>query len=293
VYETGPAVAEPAEQEKTMPYPVEPTVDATYACGDLRFRAVRYPDGYFMPRHDHGTGCLVFVLKGTIRGDWRRQSILTTPSTLFFLPAGEPHANRFHDAVETFDVVLSSAWIERIRQHAPVVDAPVIHTNGPSAWLARRLYREFQRRDDLTPLMLEGLTLELLAQMSRCDTTEAVEREAPRWLKQARDFLHAHVNENLSLEVIAAAVGVHPSHLTRAFQQHYHCTVGDHVRRLRVEYACRRLSTSDIPLAQVAREAGFSDQAHMSRTFKNLTGMTPSQFQKAAGRAERKQNVLI
>jgi AraC family transcriptional regulator len=276
-----------------MPYFLKPTVDAWFASDGLQFRTVRYPDGYFMPRHDHDTGCLVFILKGAIQGDWRRQSVLTTPSTLTFLPAGELHANRFHDIVETFDVVLSSAWIERIRQYSPVIDAPATYPNGPLAWVAMRLYREFLRRDDLTPLMLEGLTLELITLMGRCDATEAVEREAPRWLKQARDFLHAHVNEGLSLGVIAAAVGTHPSHLTRAFKQHYHCTVGDYVRRQRVEYARHRLSTSDIPLAQIAREAGFSDQAHFSRIFKNLTGMTPSQFQKAAGCAERKQNLLI
>jgi AraC family transcriptional regulator len=210
---------------------------------------------------------------------------------LTFLPAEEPHTNQFHEGVKTFEVALPAQWLERMRQASSLIERPIVSHTVVSAGLAVRLYREFQSRDSLTPLMLEGLTLELLVQIAR-DAADATQWRLPRWLWHARDFLHAHFAESLPLGTVAAAVGVHPSHLTRAFRQHFHCTLGDYVRRLRIEYACQLLSHSDKPLLQIALDAGFADQSHFSRTFKRLVGMPPAQFQKLSGDADSRQEML-
>lgn len=258
---------------------------------DINFYEIGYAANCAMPYHTHAEAHLAFSVEGTITSAWRKLTILTQSSTLTYLPPEEPHATRFNDGARVFLITLSSSWLARLQQYAPLVDRPVIFQNDLPVWLAIRLYREFQRRDSLTPLMMEGLLLELLAQMAR-ETACKPERDHPRWLGQARDFLHAHFRENLSLDTVAAAVGVHPAHLTRAFRQHYHCTLGDYVRRLRVEYASHLLTTSEMLLACIAFEAGFADQSHFSRTFKSLTGMTPAVFQKASGRAGLKQEML-
>jgi len=76
---------------------------------------------------------------------------------------------------------------------------------------------------------------------------------------------------------VAAAVGVHPAHLMRSFRQHYRATIGGYVRKLRVDYACHLLSTSNASPAQVAYAVGFADQSHLHRTFKDFMGMTPTE----------------
>src|SRR5262249_21772677 len=81
--------------------------------------------------------------------------------------------------------------------------------------------------------------------------------------------------ENLTHEAVAAAVGIHPVHLARVFRYHFGATLGDYVRRLRVEFAARQLITTEETLAGIALAAGFSDQSHFTRTFKRQTGMTP------------------
>jgi AraC family transcriptional regulator len=79
-----------------------------------------------------------------------------------------------------------------------------------------------------------------------------------------------------------------------SFRQHFHCTVGDYVRRLRVEYAIHLLSTSDMSAAWIAHTVGFADQSHFCRTFKRLTGMTPLQFQKISrGDPSFRQKILF
>jgi AraC-like DNA-binding protein len=70
--------------------------------------------------------------------------------------------------------------------------------------------------------------LELMVGMSR-DAVAPADKTLPLWLKQARDLLHAHFTENLSLEALASILSVHPAHLTHAFRQHYRTTIGDPV----------------------------------------------------------------
>jgi AraC family transcriptional regulator len=148
-----------------------------------------------------------------------------------------------------------------------------------ASWLAGRLYREYQRLDNVSLLAMEGLALEILAEMSR-HRIPCPERTPPRWLLRAQELLHARFHENLSLDEIASEAGVHPVHLARVFRRHFGCTPGDYLRKLRVESACRHLATSDLPLIEIALSAGFADQSHFTKTFRRLMRMTPGEFRR-------------
>jgi AraC family transcriptional regulator len=238
-----------------------------------------------MSSHSHEFAALIFNRKGIIQVDCQGRRRITHPSTLTFVPAHEPHANYVHEEGHTLEIILHPPWVERLRQSTKFVEISVDVCGGPAIWLAMRLHQELQHSDDLTPLAVEGLTMELLAQVLRDTGVNDAKTRVPHWLGQVKDYLHAHFIDSPSLETIAAAVGVHPAHLTRAFRQHYHCTLGDYARRLRVDYACHLLCTSEMPLSQIALESGFADQGHFSRTFKAVTTTTPAQYRNLSGRA--------
>jgi AraC family transcriptional regulator len=61
------------------------------------------------------------------------------------------------------------------------------------------------------------------------------------------------------------------------------CTVGDYIREVRVAFARRQLTTTDLPISGIALSCGFFDQSQLTRAFKRVTGRTP-----AAYRAERR-----
>ncbi len=65
------------------------------------------------------------------------------------------------------------------------------------------------------------------------------------------------------------------------FNKYYQSTVGDHLRGLRLEFACREMVTSDAPLSQIALAAGFSDQSHFSRMFKRHMGVSPTKYRES------------
>jgi AraC family transcriptional regulator len=123
---------------------------------------------------------------------------------------------------------------------------------------------------------MEGLALEMLATVGRIKDTK--ERHQPRWLLNAVDLLNAEFRSNLKVQDIANEVGVHPFHLSRVFRTVHRQTIGEYVHKLRVAYACKLLESPECDLATVALSAGFADQSHFTRVFKNITGMTPGAF---------------
>jgi AraC family transcriptional regulator len=139
------------------------------------------------------------------------------------------------------------------------------------------MYREFSARDNFSVLALESITTELLIAASRTGTGRA-ERKPPPWLGKVKEFLRENFSEPPTLDELGLAAGVHPTHLARVFRQFEQCTVGDYVREARIAYARERMLGSDLPLVEIALAAGFADQGHFTRSFKRITGMTPTEF---------------
>ncbi len=115
----------------------------------------------------------------------------------------------------------------------------------------------------------------MLAEVSRYQIKES---KPPRWIKQARDIIHEQFSTPLSLDGIAREVGVHPVHLARAFRNFYRCSVGEYLRSVRIEDACRKMTDTSTPLIEIALTAGFYDQSHFNRIFKRFKGMTPAKY---------------
>nr|WP_298412466.1 AraC family transcriptional regulator [uncultured Halomonas sp.] len=99
-------------------------------------------------------------------------------------------------------------------------------------------------------------------------------------ISRAAEFISEHCVEALTLEMIAGAAGMSPSHLIRAFKRRYGMTPHAYLINRRVQYGLARLRRGHA-IAEVALEAGFADQAHFQRTFKRLVAATPRQYMTA------------
>jgi AraC family transcriptional regulator len=233
-----------------------------------------YPLGHDIPRHAHDHAYFCFVLRGSFTESDGRRSYLRRRATLIFHPRGESHSDHFQTEAHCFNVQLDARRYDRPAR----LNQPASFRGGPLALLATKLYREFRAPDEVSELAIEGLALEMTAEAARAVRSPG-HPPAP-WLGRARELLHAHFAGRLSVAEVAAAVGVHPAHLAREFRHHHRRTVGEYVRQLRVEFACRQIASTDTPLSQVAVEAGFFDQSHFARTFKLLTGLSPAAYRK-------------
>jgi AraC family transcriptional regulator len=142
------------------------------------------------------------------------------------------------------------------------------------------LHREFSRKDEVSILAIEGLILEILAEVSRKPNYEKTSPDkSPRWIKEVDDYLRSNFTESFTLEEIAKIAGVHSVHLARVFREKYGCTIGEYIRKLRIDFACRQIK-KDMPMSEIALSAGFADQSHFTRIFKSQIGITPTEYKK-------------
>lgn len=101
--------------------------------------------------------------------------------------------------------------------------------------------------------------------------------EEPQAVAWARELLEAHADQDVSLSQLAMETGLSPFHLTRVFHKAVGMPPHAYLDQVRVARA-KQLLASGLPIAQVAAEAGFADQSHLTRRFKRLVGATPGQY---------------
>jgi AraC-like DNA-binding protein len=198
---------------------------------------------------------------------------------LIYHPAGELHAQRFDTAVQLFRIEVDPARLEDRSQNAFCLERPADSRCGLANNLARKLYQEFRAPDAVSHLAIEGLALELIAAIARLShRLDNNLRRPPLWLRQAHELIKSRFADPLPLSEMARIIGVHPVTLAREFRRYYHSTIGEMVRRERIEFACREILKPDAKLTDVAISAGFYDQSHFAKTFKQIIGVTPGQY---------------
>ncbi|BCJ07543.1 AraC family transcriptional regulator [Pseudomonas mosselii] len=114
-----------------------------------------------------------------------------------------------------------------------------------------------------------------LAQVLEADASGQPPRH-PR-LELAAAFIRAHRLDPLTLEDICAAAGLSRAYLIRAFGKRFGLTPHGYLLDQRVQHARAQLRAGR-PIAEVALEAGFADQAHLQRAFKRHLATTPGHY---------------
>ena len=235
-----------------------------------------FPPGYVQPRLDPELPYLAFVLDGGLEKSFARRRVGLGRARAVTIPAGAAHGARFgSDGARVVLVKVRdeaspvAACLRRVRE----VRAPGL------AWLAWRLAGELRATDAAAPLAAAGLALELLAAATRDGAVEPPARRTPAWLRSAEELLRTRAC--VGLGALAAAGGVHPTHLARAFRARHGMSVGEYGRLLRLEWVAAELARGDAPVATIAAEAGFSDQSHLTRLFARHVGTTPARYRAA------------
>jgi AraC family transcriptional regulator len=274
------------QTERRLSVPGKRTAMLSQLSG-LSFSESRYLAGLRMAAHQHGPAGFSFVLEGGYTETLGARERDCKPFTSIFHPQCESHSVVFHQSdVRIFRVEFGDAWRRRMRDYLPDFDEPAETSGGLPAFLAMRLYDEIGRCDRWSALAIDGLTLEIVAELGRM-TDRLKQATEPHWVEEVREILSSRFTEPPSLAELAESVGVHPVHLAREFRKRFGCATGDYIRRLRIERACAALTASDAPITEIALAAGFYDQSHFSNTFKKITGMTPAAWRAASLKPNR------
>ncbi len=242
------------------------------------FTEYLYGERVVLRRHCHELAYFSLVLSGFYREHCSQKQVRDCDSeNVLYHPAGEAHSDAFGNrGGAIFSMELEPKWISKVREYELQAEEPLALPHRQVSGLAWRAHQAFTDADHRSDLLLEATAIEMLYQLPWKHSARA-ETGTPCWLKDVVEILHAEFCRPFSLTAIAQRVGAHPVLLARAFRRCHRMTVGQYVRRLRVEYAMNALAGRD-SLSDIAADAGFSDQSHLGRVFKAATGMTPRQF---------------
>lgn len=259
-------------------------------CGDLgvRVRALehrmfcltlsRYEGGLRIPPHASPCATLCLALDGGYWEHYGRTRLRCEPATLVFHPAGDVHENVISDAgSRCLNVTVHASLLETLSDGARSRLESGNALRGVPRRFAFDLYGALRRGADDAVLEAEELLLTLLADLGRQPALR-ISRTPPGWLERVRERVHDDFAHRLELEGLAATAGVHRVSLARAWRAHFGCTIGQYVRQRRVEFACRQLIAGRAGVSRIALAAGFSDQSHLTHTFRALVGLTPGAF---------------
>ena len=99
---------------------------------------------------------------------------------------------------------------------------------------------------------------------------------APARANRVCEYIDSHLQENIALDVLAEIAQLSVHHFARAFRQTLGIPPHNYIVQRRVEHAQQLLRNTDLPVSEIAIVAGFTDQSHLARHFRTITGVSPS-----------------
>lgn len=249
--------------------------------GEFEVRDTYHEPGASYPRHAHEDASVFVVLSGRVDDRSGSLGAECTPGFAGFLPRFGEHRSDFGTVpVRCLDFVISAEWLEKSFGATRVGCAPKYGVDARlSVWALGLLSECRLQRIDQQQLAIDELVLELVSVAINCgESASAPELRRPDWLRDVVEVLTLRNAPELGLSYVADAVGRHPAHVCRAFRARFGCSLHEYVRRRRVEEAVTMLRTTRHSLSQIALETGFSDQAHLTRTFRAFVGTTPGAY---------------
>lgn len=230
------------------------------------------------PAHTHGEWTVLLVDTGGVDYTLHRGAHRAPARSVTVLPPHVPHDGRAV-APGGFDkrvVYVDERWLPA-RLAGAAVDAPHL-VDVELHGVVTRLHDALVRHDALEAESALAWVSERVVRHLDADAPAPWHGRDAGVARHVRDRLDA--DDTLTLDALAAELGVHATHVVRAFGREYGLPPHRYVTTRRVDRA-RRLLLDGVPVAAAAAEVGFHDQSHLARHFRRVLGVPPGRFRTA------------
>ena len=216
--------------------------------------------------------CIVDIRMPVISGlDLIRRARETGFDTTFIVLSGHDDFEYAQQSIElgVFRYLLKPINAEELRE---TVSSAVKHIKGK---LAQQVYADKYRS-----MILEGWTgtvddsLEC-ASIHR-DGSEILLHDSR--IKRIVQYINANIDRELTLASLAKVVFLHPNYLSNLFKNETGESLIDYITRIRMEYAKELLLSNLYTIKEISQKTGYNDPKYFAKTFKNTTGVQPSQY---------------
>lgn len=234
---------------------------------------------YRLGVHTHDGASVAVGLSGRYLASIDGREHALDPGQALVYPAGAAHRERVGAAgsdcllISFGDLPLCDAKATAFAREG-VVRSEALHGIGA------RFASELAIADEATPASLSSLVAELLAEIggpARCGGW----LDDVGWLLGLREELDARLLSPPTLTELARLVGRSREHVARSFRARFGETIGEYLRRRRLDHAASELRSTPNTVAAIAHDAGFADQSHFTRWFRRRFRLTPSRYRRA------------
>ena len=220
----------------------------------------------------------------TYTGLYQRGDILITPANtpLFVRWLGDEDCLRIR---LTREFVRSIARETLNKDYDSLELLPEFQIRNPQIEAcAMMLFAEWQQEHFDNGLYLDSLTNVLTVNLLRHHTASKPKLPIyegglpPRQLSQVLDYIDTYLEQNIKLTDLAQLLDMSQFHFSRLFKQSIGLTPHQYLSQQRVERAKELLKKTDRLIIDIALECGFSSHSHLSKQFRQFTGMTPKTY---------------
>jgi AraC-like DNA-binding protein len=233
-------------------------------------------DSHAYPQHTHEAWTVLVVDEGAVRYVLHRGAHHAVPAAITLLPPYVPHDGRSAVEGRSFRkrvLYLDPGWLPPTAADLAVSRPTLVDERGLA--LLRQVHADLTSPPDAVAV---GWGVQALHDLVEGHLGG---RPAPRadvpLARRLRAMLDDAGPAQLTVTDAARALGVHPGHLVRSFTDAYGIPPHRYATGRRVDHA-RRLLLGGVPPARAAADAGFHDQAHLTRHFRRVLGTTPAAF---------------
>jgi AraC family transcriptional regulator len=99
--------------------------------------------------------------------------------------------------------------------------------------------------------------------------------------RKVQGYIDSHITGPVPVCELSALVRLSEAHFSRSFKRTFGESPHAFVIRRRLEFAAQYMLQSDAPLSDIALRCGFADQAHLSKLFRQSSGLTPSAWRRS------------
>jgi AraC family transcriptional regulator len=247
---------------------------ATFLDAKVEVTATKVLEEYSIERlHFHENAHLNFILNGGVIDKRQKSETERQSGDLMFFHAGEPHQTIYKLLPETNISFEINDGFFADKSFGKSCQIERLSKNLNSKFTFLKIYKELAIQDEFSDCSIEMLLLNLLSGETETKTFR------PQWLDKVIEMLNDSWDQPISLHELAKAANIYPTTISKHFPKYVSCTLGEYRRRLKIEKSLSFIKNSNQSLTEIAYQCGFADQSHFTRTFKQMTGFLPRQYE--------------
>jgi AraC family transcriptional regulator len=236
-----------------------------------------------LPLHSHADPFFTYVVRGGFTEQGPAGTRECQRGSVIFHAPDATHANTVsRRGTTSLNVSIAPDYWDHLvdgGRRSDSITTPILFGDVERAALV--VWREFHHSDDASSIALS----EAIAALCAYVREHASRRDFPASkLEQAAEYIAERLVPAPGLADVAHMIGVHPMHLARLFRRRFGYSMGEFIRRRRIEWALGQLADGEQTIGAIAVSAGFADHAHFTRTFVRLVGCTPTWYRNHAKR---------